>query len=116
MHMPGDPRTMHLAAELCRRRGEVRHHLIARASDAIAAGVDPERVCIDPGIGFGKTVDHNLELLARLGELHRVASRSWWERRASRSSGRLLDLPDPAGATSPPRSQLHWLQSVVRPS
>ena len=69
MHMPGDPRTMHLAAGYADVVGEVRQHLVSRARAAVAAGVDPERICIDPGIGFGKNLDHNLELLARLGEI-----------------------------------------------
>jgi dihydropteroate synthase len=43
--------------------------LKSRAAAAMAAGIDPSRVLVDPGIGFGKTVDHNLELLRRLGEL-----------------------------------------------
>ena len=86
MHMPGDPRTMHLAASYADVVGEVRDHLVARASDAVAAGVDPDRVCIDPGIGFGKTSTTTWNCLPALENSHRVASRSWWERRVSRSS------------------------------
>ena len=49
--------------------GEVRTELAAALARAAEAGVDPERTLIDPGIGFGKTVEHNLELLERLGDL-----------------------------------------------
>jgi len=67
MHMQGDPRTMQRDPHYADVVDDVRSFLVERAETAVAAGV--EEVWIDPGIGFGKTVDHNLELLARLGEL-----------------------------------------------
>jgi dihydropteroate synthase len=48
---------------------EVKAFLEERLAVAVAAGIPEERVCLDPGIGFGKTVEHNVELLARLDEL-----------------------------------------------
>ena len=69
MHMQGTPRTMQDDPRYDDVVTEVRDHLVARAEQALAAGVTPDRLCLDPGIGFGKTVDHNLELLARLDEL-----------------------------------------------
>ena len=48
---------------------EVKAFLEARLAFAVAEGVPEERIHLDPGIGFGKTVEHNLELLRRLGEL-----------------------------------------------
>ena len=48
---------------------EVTAFLAERIEVAVAAGIDERRIWIDPGIGFGKTVEHNLELLRRLGEL-----------------------------------------------
>ena len=69
MHMQGTPRTMQDDPHYDDVVGEVRDHLLARAERAGAAGVDGARICIDPGIGFGKTLEHNLELLGRLGEL-----------------------------------------------
>ena len=57
---------------------------------AIAASVDPERICIDPGIGFGKNLDHNLELLARLGEIRIVWLPGRWETSRKSFLGRLL--------------------------
>jgi len=50
----------------------VRAFLAERIEAAVAAGVDERRIWIDPGIGFGKTVEHNLELLRRLGELREL--------------------------------------------
>ena len=69
MHMQGEPRTMQQAPSYDDVVGEVRGFLMDRAERAIAAGVDPARICIDPGIGFGKGVGHNLELLANLETL-----------------------------------------------
>ena len=66
MHMQGEPRTMQAAPHYEDVVSEVAHFLGARAEAAIAAGVLRERILIDPGIGFGKTVDHNLSLLANL--------------------------------------------------
>ncbi|HEU5152741.1 MAG TPA: dihydropteroate synthase [Iamia sp.] len=67
MHMQGDPRTMQRDPRYDDVVDEVRAFLVERAEGAVAAGV--EEVWIDPGIGFGKTVEHNLQLLARLDEL-----------------------------------------------
>jgi dihydropteroate synthase len=69
MHMLGDPRTMQVDPHYEDVVDEVKAFLAERLEAAVAAGVDEERVWLDPGIGFGKTLEHNLELLRRLGEL-----------------------------------------------
>jgi dihydropteroate synthase len=69
MHMLGNPRTMQLDPVYDDVVDDVRAFLAERAEAAIAAGVAEERIWIDPGIGFGKTLEHNLELLRRLGEI-----------------------------------------------
>jgi dihydropteroate synthase len=69
MHMPGDPRTMQLDPRYDDVVGEVKAFLTDRLAFAQARGIPEERIVLDPGIGFGKTVEHNLELLARLEEL-----------------------------------------------
>jgi dihydropteroate synthase len=69
MHMQGSPRTMQHRPSYYDVVAEVASFLEARTAAAAAAGVDPERICIDPGIGFGKTLDHNLDLLAHLDVL-----------------------------------------------
>jgi dihydropteroate synthase len=68
-HMQGEPRTMQVAPRYGDVVAEVIEFLGARVEAAVAAGVARERILVDPGIGFGKTVEHNLELLARLREL-----------------------------------------------
>ncbi len=69
MHMQGEPRTMQEDPRYDDVVAEVKAFLEERLAFAVAEGVPEERVWLDPGIGFGKTVDHNLELLARLDEL-----------------------------------------------
>lgn len=69
MHMRGEPRTMQVAPHYGDVVGEVRAFLAQRSASCVAGGIPPERLVIDPGFGFGKTLDHNLALLARLGEL-----------------------------------------------
>jgi dihydropteroate synthase len=69
MHMQGEPRTMQAAPAYADVVSEVKAFLEARLRFAVEQGVREEDVCLDPGIGFGKTVEHNLELLRRLGEL-----------------------------------------------
>jgi dihydropteroate synthase len=69
MHMQGEPRTMQLDPRYADVVVEVAAFLEERLGFAVAAGIREERICLDPGIGFGKTVEHNLELLRRLDEL-----------------------------------------------
>lgn len=69
MHMRGEPRTMQDAPIYNDVVGAVEAFLLARAEAAVVAGVGRERVWIDPGIGFGKRLEHNLALLAALPRL-----------------------------------------------
>jgi dihydropteroate synthase len=69
MHMLGKPRTMQEAPRYDDVVSEVKAFLEERLAFAVSEGVDEERVWLDPGIGFGKTVEHNLELLRRLDEI-----------------------------------------------
>ena len=66
MHMQGEPRTMQADPRYEDVVSEVAAFLEQRLRFAVDAGVAEERICLDPGIGFGKTVDHNLELLRHL--------------------------------------------------
>jgi dihydropteroate synthase len=68
MHMQGTPATMQMHPTYGDVTSEVIQFLSNRVTAAIAAGVAPSSVLIDPGIGFGKTMEHNLELLRRLRE------------------------------------------------
>ena len=69
MHMLGEPRTMQVDPRYDDVVSEVKAFLEERAAFAVREGVAEERIMVDPGIGFGKTVDHNLELLRRLDEI-----------------------------------------------
>ncbi len=69
MHMQGEPRTMQLDPHYDDVVSEIAAFLEERLRAAVAAGVAEDRVCLDPGIGFGKTVEHNFELIRRLDEL-----------------------------------------------
>ena len=69
MHMQGEPRTMQVAPHYDEVVREVRAELETRTAAALRSGVADEQVVWDPGIGFGKTLDHNLSLLQRLPEL-----------------------------------------------
>jgi dihydropteroate synthase len=69
MHMLGEPRTMQADPHYDDVVSDVKAFLEERLQFAVEAGIDEERICLDPGIGFGKTVEHNLELLARLDEI-----------------------------------------------
>jgi len=69
MHMQGDSATMQQAPRYANVAEEVRDFLAARAKAAMAAGIEREAIAVDPGIGFGKTVDHNLDLLRNLDRI-----------------------------------------------
>lgn len=66
MHMQGKPRTMQLAPDYQNVVADVASFLTERIQACIAAGISREQLLIDPGFGFGKTVEHNYELLAKL--------------------------------------------------
>jgi dihydropteroate synthase len=69
MHMLGEPRTMQDDPHYDDVVSEVKAFLEARMAFAVGEGIAEERIMLDPGIGFGKTLEHNLELLRRLDEL-----------------------------------------------
>lgn len=68
MHMQGEPRTMQQNPQYADVVAEVRAFFEERVALAEAAGIAPARICLDPGIGFGKTVAHNLALVQHLEE------------------------------------------------
>jgi dihydropteroate synthase len=72
MHMQGNPRTMQNDPRYVDVVADIAAFLRARTATAVAAGIDPESVVVDPGIGFGKTMAHNLALLNRLGALREI--------------------------------------------
>jgi dihydropteroate synthase len=69
MHMQGRPQTMQESPRYADVVAEVRAFFAERLATLTAAGIEPESLCFDPGIGFGKNLDHNLALLRALGEI-----------------------------------------------
>jgi dihydropteroate synthase len=69
MHMQGQPKTMQLEPEYRNVIDEVGEFLERRVKVCVAAGIGAEKIILDPGFGFGKSLDHNLELLAGLAQL-----------------------------------------------
>ncbi len=93
MHMAGTPATMQRDPHYEDVAREVRGHLADRLAAARAAGVSPACIALDPGIGFGKTVRHNFELLARLDELKPLGRPLLVGVSRKSFIGRALDLP-----------------------
>nr|CAA48202.1 dihydropteroate synthase [Neisseria meningitidis] len=69
MHMRGLPENMQINPKYQDVVGEVARYLKARAAECIAAGIAPQRITLDPGFGFGKTLQHNIALMRHLPEL-----------------------------------------------
>jgi dihydropteroate synthase len=99
MHMRGEPRTMQLDPTYDDVASEVTAFLEERLRLAVAAGIREERICLDPGIGFGKTVEQNFELVARLDVLLRLGRPVLIGFSRKSSLGRVLG--DPAAVTGP---------------
>jgi dihydropteroate synthase len=99
MHMLGEPRTMQLDPTYDDVAGEIAAFLEERLRFAVAAGIPEERICLDPGFGFGKTVEQNFDLLARLGEIVSLGRPVLVGLSRKRSLGRILG--DPEATTGP---------------
>jgi dihydropteroate synthase len=93
MHMRGEPRTMQRDPAYADVAAEVTAFLEERLRAAVDAGVPEDRICLDPGIGFGKTVGHNLELLRRLSVLAQLGRPILVGVSRKSSLGRLLGDP-----------------------
>jgi dihydropteroate synthase len=74
MHMRGEPKTMQQDIRFDDVVGDVVRELIAFRNAAVHGGIRKEQIVVDPGIGFGKTIEHNLQLLARANELESIAA------------------------------------------
>jgi dihydropteroate synthase len=99
MHMLGEPRTMQVNPRYDDVVAEVKAFLEERLRFAVDAGIAEERVLLDPGIGFGKTVEHNFELIRRLDELVAIGRPLVVGFSRKRSLGRILG--DPEATTGP---------------
>jgi dihydropteroate synthase len=94
MHMLGEPRTMQRNPVYGDVVTEVAAFLEERLTFAVAAGIREELICLDPGIGFGKTVEHNFELVRRLEELVALGRPILIGLSRKSSLGKLLGDPD----------------------
>ena len=99
MHMRGEPRTMQVDPIYDDVVSEVTAFLEERIRFAVAEGVPEERICVDPGIGFGKTVEHNLELLSHLDMIASLGRPVLVGVSRKSSLGRILG--DPEAKTGP---------------
>jgi dihydropteroate synthase len=94
MHMLGEPRTMQVDPAYEDVVSEISAFLEERLRFAVAAGIPEERICLDPGIGFGKTVEHNFELIRHLDELVALGRPVLIGFSRKSSLGKLLGDPD----------------------
>ncbi|MBI5366436.1 MAG: dihydropteroate synthase [Planctomycetes bacterium] len=92
-HRQGTSATMQVAPRYDDVVGEVRDHLAGRLRAALAAGIAAARLLVDPGIGFGKTLEHNLEILRRLEAFHALGRPLLVGPSRKNFLGRILDLP-----------------------
>jgi len=95
MHMLGDPRTMQADPRYADVVDDVKAFLLERAEFAVREGVKEELIDLDPGIGFGKTLAHNLELLARTDEVVALGFRVVIGVSRKSFIGKLAPAPDP---------------------
>jgi dihydropteroate synthase len=100
MHMRGEPRTMQLSPRYDDVVADVARFLDERLRFAVAQGIAEELICLDPGIGFGKTVEHNFELLRRLDELVALGRPIMVGISRKSSLGRIMGDPEAATGTA----------------
>ena len=95
MHMQGEPRTMQHDPRYTEVVSDISEFLSARIRGAIDSGIDPQCIAVDPGIGFGKTLDHNLEIVRRLPELAELGYPLLVGASRKRFLGTILGIDDP---------------------
>ena len=100
MHMLGEPRTMQRDPRYDDVVAEVKRFLEERLAAAVEAGIAEDRICLDPGIGFGKTVEHNFELVRRLDELAALGRPILVGFSRKSSLGKLLGDPEATTGTT----------------
>lgn len=95
MHLRGTPQTMQQLTDYEDLIGEISDFLAQRAAAAIAAGIAAERIILDPGIGFAKTFDQNLELLRNLAQFRQLGFPLLVGTSRKRFIGHITNQPDP---------------------
>jgi dihydropteroate synthase len=108
MHMRGTPRTMQESPVYQDVTGEIGAFLTERMNAAIQAGIAGHRILIDPGIGFGKTTEHDLTILRELRELTRIGPPLVVGVSRKKFIGRILDQPDTANRLHGTAAAVAW--------
>ncbi len=108
MHMKGEPKTMQERPTYEDVVAEVRTFLAARLGAAVAAGVPRDRLCVDPGIGFGKNLHHNLELLRHIGSFRDLRVPVLVGASRKRFIGELTGVDDPAQRVEGTAGAVAW--------
>jgi len=111
MHMQGEPETMQADPRYDDVVAEVRAFLAARLETAVAAGIGRDRLCVDPGIGFGKHLEHNLDLLRAIGSFRELGVPILVGVSRKRFVGELSGAEDPAGRLEGSIASAVWCAS-----
>jgi dihydropteroate synthase len=111
MHMQGEPKTMQDDPKYGDVVREVRDFLADRIGAAVAAGVPRVQLCVDPGIGFGKNVEHNLALLRNIGAFHELRLPVLVGASRKRFIGTLTGVDDPAERVEGTAGAVAWCAS-----
>ena len=108
MHMKGVPRTMQRSPVYQDLIPEVLTFLRQRVDKALAGGIDPDQIMIDPGIGFGKTADHNLEILRCLDQFQCLDKPILIGTSRKAFIGKILNLPNPEDRLEGTAATVTW--------
>ena len=108
MHMLGEPKTMQDEPRYDDVVSEVRDFLAGRIGAAVAAGVPRDRLCVDPGLGFGKTLKHNLALLRAIAAFEQLRTPVLVGASRKRFIGELTGVDDPADRVEGTAGTVAW--------
>lgn len=108
MHMQGEPKTMQVEPRYQDVVHEVRDFLADRIGAAVAAGVPRAQLCVDPGIGFGKKLEHNLELLREIGSFRDLRAPVLVGVSRKRFIGELTGVGDPRERVEGTAAAVAW--------
>ncbi|MEX1263140.1 MAG: dihydropteroate synthase [Actinomycetota bacterium] len=108
MHMLGEPKTMQHDPRYDDVVSDVRDFLAGRIGAAVAAGVPRDRLCVDPGLGFGKTLEHNLALLRAIAAFEQLRTPVLVGASRKRFIGELTGVEDPADRVEGTAGTVAW--------
>jgi dihydropteroate synthase len=108
MHMLGEPKTMQDDPRYDDVVTDVRDFLASRLGAAVASGIPRDRLCVDPGIGFGKSLEHNLALLRSIASFEDLRVPVLVGASRKRFIGQLTDVDDPAERVEGTAGAVAW--------